>query len=79
MVTERILHRIGPMAAAVFAGALMTTPGVAADTADEGWAALVKGGHVAMLRHGNASPGYGGDPPGILSGVRWAAASRRRS
>jgi phosphohistidine phosphatase SixA len=30
-----------------------------------GWAALVKGGHVALIRHGNAPPGYGGDPPGF--------------
>ena len=28
-------------------------------------AALVKGGHVALIRHGNAPPGYGGDPPGF--------------
>jgi phosphohistidine phosphatase SixA len=23
------------------------------------------GGHVALIRHGNAPPGYGGDPPGF--------------
>src|SRR5438132_585179 len=28
------------------------------------WAALVGGGHVALVRHGNAPPGYG-DPPGF--------------
>jgi broad specificity phosphatase PhoE len=27
--------------------------------------ALAKGGHVALIRHGNAPPGYGGDPPGF--------------
>jgi hypothetical protein len=27
--------------------------------------ALVKGGHVAVIRHGNAPPGYGGAPPGL--------------
>jgi phosphohistidine phosphatase SixA len=32
---------------------------------EEAWAALVKGGHVALIRHGNAPPGYGGDPPGF--------------
>ena len=25
----------------------------------------VAGGHVAVIRHGNAPPGYGGDPPGM--------------
>jgi phosphohistidine phosphatase SixA len=42
---------------------------VSVQTADRdskaGWAALVKGGHVALIRHGNAPPGYGGDPPGF--------------
>src|SRR5262245_24461998 len=33
--------------------------------ADEAWEALVKGGHVALIRHGNAPPGSGGDPPGF--------------
>src|SRR5215475_11655740 len=28
------------------------------------WAALVSGSHVALVRHGNAPPGYG-DPPGF--------------
>jgi phosphohistidine phosphatase SixA len=30
----------------------------------DAWAALVRGGHVALVRHGNAPPGYG-DPPGF--------------
>ena len=40
-------------------------------TADAGaddsaaWAALGQGGHVAVIRHGNAPPGQGGDPPGF--------------
>jgi len=38
---------------------------VAADDSKEAWAALVTGGHVALIRHGNAPPGYGGDPPGF--------------
>jgi hypothetical protein len=37
---------------------------VAAD-AEQPWAALVAGGHVALIRHANAPPGYGGDPPGF--------------
>ena len=44
---------------------LIITPAVAADDSKEAWAALVKGGHVALIRHGNAPPGYGGDPPGF--------------
>jgi phosphohistidine phosphatase SixA len=38
---------------------------VAADDSKDAWAPLVKGGHVALIRHGNAPPGYGGDPPGF--------------
>src|SRR5262249_12970247 len=29
------------------------------------WAALAGGGHIALIRHGNAPPGFGGDPPGF--------------
>jgi phosphohistidine phosphatase SixA len=36
---------------------------VVADERDA-WAALVSGSHVALVRHGNAPPGYG-DPPGF--------------
>jgi len=43
----------------------MITPDLAADDSNEAWAALVKGGHVAVIRHANAPPGYGGDPPGF--------------
>ena len=49
----------------VLAILLIVAPGVAADNSNEAWAALVKGGHVALVRHGNAPPGYGGDPPGM--------------
>jgi len=38
--------------------------GALADQRDA-WAALVSGSHVALVRHGNAPPGYGGDPPGF--------------
>ena len=50
-------------ALAVLAVSTFLAPGAAA--ADDAWAALVKGGHVALIRHGNAPPGYGGDPPGF--------------
>lgn len=43
---------------------LLIAPAVSADEKDA-WAALAKGGHVALIRHGNAPPGYGGDPPGF--------------
>jgi len=36
-----------------------------AEDAKEAWEALVKCGHIALIRHGNAPPGYGGDPPGF--------------
>src|SRR6266542_1392905 len=41
---------------------LVITPALAAEDA---WDALVKSGHVALIRHGNAPPGFGGDPPGF--------------
>ena len=44
---------------------LVATPEAAAGDSQEAWAALVNGGHVALVRHGNAPPGYGGDPPGF--------------
>jgi phosphohistidine phosphatase SixA len=44
---------------------LSVTPGLAGEGSDEAWAALAKGGYVALIRHGNAPPGYGGDPPGF--------------
>jgi phosphohistidine phosphatase SixA len=37
----------------------------AADEASDAWTALARGGHVVLIRHGNAPPGYGGDPPGF--------------
>ena len=41
------------------------TPGVVTAQSDDAWTTLAKGGHVALIRHGNAPPGYGGDPPGF--------------
>jgi len=52
------------LALAALAISLLAAPGAAADS-EEAWAALVKGSHVALVRHGNAPPGYGGDPPGF--------------
>jgi len=47
---------------AVLSGSVV--PSAMADDSKE-WEALLKGGHVALIRHGNAPPGYGGDPPGF--------------
>ena len=52
------------LALAALAISLLAAPGAAADS-EEAWAALVNGSHVALVRHGNAPPGYGGDPPGF--------------
>ncbi len=52
------------LALAALAISLIAAPGAAAGSEDA-WAALVKGSHVALVRHGNAPPGYGGDPPGF--------------
>ena len=46
------------------AGGFLAAP-LAAEAPNEAWMALAKGGHVALIRHGNAPPGYGGDPPGF--------------
>jgi phosphohistidine phosphatase SixA len=53
------------VACGVLAISLIIAPGAVADDTGETWAALAKGGHVALVRHGNAPPGYGGDPPGF--------------
>jgi phosphohistidine phosphatase SixA len=65
IMPARIPRRVGQLAPSVLAVLLIITPGLAADDSNEAWAALVKGGHVAVIRHGNAPPGYGGDPPGF--------------
>ena len=65
MIESRILRQFGRLAPSVLAISLIAAPGVAADDSNKAWAALVKGGHVALIRHGNAPPGYGGDPPGF--------------
>jgi len=72
---SRILPQLGRVAACTLAMWLTMTPGWAfgdhragpsAPARDSNeWAALAKGGHVALVRHSNAPPGYGGDPPGF--------------
>ena len=45
----------------------LTFPSMSDAQADErvAWKALASGKHVALIRHGNAPPGYWGDPPGF--------------
>lgn len=64
MIGSRILCQFDRAALCVLAISLIIAPGVAADDSKDAWAALVKGGHVVLIRHGNAPPGYG-DPPGF--------------
>ena len=59
----RTLRQFRRIAVTVAAILILLGPGVAAS--DDAWAALAKGGLVALIRHGNAPPGYGGDPPGF--------------
>ena len=65
MIAARIGRQASQMAPSVLTILLMITPGLASDDSNEAWAALVRGGHVAVIRHGNAPPGHGGDPPGF--------------
>jgi phosphohistidine phosphatase SixA len=53
------------LALVALAISLIAAPVAAADDSREAWVALVTGSHVALVRHGNAPPGYGGDPPGF--------------
>ncbi len=65
VTTSRIVRQFGRFALFALAISLIVAPAPAADDSKEAWAALVNGGHVALIRHGNAPPGYGGDPPGF--------------
>lgn len=59
-----ISRAVSCLTLAALALSLIVAPtGVLADERDA-WAALVNGGHVALVRHGSAPPGYG-DPPGF--------------
>jgi broad specificity phosphatase PhoE len=60
-----MMRQFSGFALVVLAISLIAMPTAAADDSQEAWAALAKGGHVALIRHGNAPPGYGGDPPGF--------------
>jgi phosphohistidine phosphatase SixA len=65
-VSGRLMMRqFSRFALVVLAISLIAMPAAAADDSQEAWAALAQGGHVALIRHGNAPPGYGGDPPGF--------------
>ena len=55
---------LGRLALSILALLLAVGPARAADE-QAAWAALAGGGHIALIRHGNAPPGYGGDPPGF--------------
>ncbi len=65
MIEFRIVRQLGRFAPSALAISLIVAPALAADDSKEAWAALVQGGHVALIRHGNAPPGHGGDPPGF--------------
>jgi len=58
---KRWLGRLGLIALALFPAA----GSAFAEDEQQAWVALVGGGHIALIRHGNAPPGYGGDPPGF--------------
>jgi phosphohistidine phosphatase SixA len=66
VVTEsQIVRRLGWLTLALLAMATTTPAPAAAQNIETVWSALIKGGHVALIRHGNAPPGSGGDPPGF--------------
>jgi broad specificity phosphatase PhoE len=71
MSDRRILRHLGRLAPTALAASLAIAPAFAADDSNEAWKALAAGGHVALVRHGNApgpSLGAGGDPPGFRIG-----------
>ena len=43
----------------------MAVTAAVADDSRAAWSALATGGHIALIRHANAPPGRGGDPPGF--------------
>jgi phosphohistidine phosphatase SixA len=65
MIELRSRRQLGRLAVYVLAIAFVITEAQAAEDFQEAWVALAKGGHIALIRHGNAPPGYGGDPPGF--------------
>jgi phosphohistidine phosphatase SixA len=65
VIEPRLLRQLCRFAGFLLVIALLMTQAGAAEDSQEAWAALAKGGHIALIRHGNAPPGYGGDPPGF--------------
>ena len=67
MTCRSIVSQLGRVAPAALTVLLVITPDLAAGDSTEAWVALVEGGHVALIRHGNApGPTLGqGDPPGF--------------
>ena len=61
----RILAQLGRVGVCLLVISLGGSPSTASGDSEAGWAALGQGGHVALIRHANAPPGYGGDPPGF--------------
>ena len=59
------MSRFGWLPLVALAMALIAGSQSAADDSQAAWIALAAGGHIALIRHGNAPPGYGGDPPGF--------------
>ena len=60
-----MMSRFGWLPLVALAMALIAASQSAADDSQAAWTALAAGGHIALIRHGNAPPGYGGDPPGF--------------
>lgn len=68
MADRRIRSKLASFVLAALVTSLAIAPGRAAQDSEEVWGALVEGGHVALVRHGNApgpTLGRGGDPPGL--------------
>src|SRR4029453_19455561 len=60
-----MMRQFERLALVVVAVWLIVMPAAAGDDSQETWVAVANGGHVALIRHANAPPGYGGDPPGF--------------
>jgi len=79
MTKSRILCRPACVGSCLLSISLSIIPALAAGDSEEAWAALLKGGHVALIRHGNAPHGFGGDSPRFrLDGCKTARGSSRR-
>jgi hypothetical protein len=69
-----MIGRLSGLVLSAFGVLLMSVAAAGADDSQAAWAALASGGHIALIRHGNAPPGYGGDPPGFVWSVSSALA-----